>query len=121
MELAKISFDPSVVSGVGITVAVVGYLTVFFALVTLYYVYRLIPKLINLQLRKKLMRQGKETEAEIGFDIIGEENAAISMALYLYFNEHDEESHKLTIKNVQRSYTPWSSRIYSVNDYYKMR
>ena len=121
MELAKISFDLSVISGFGVTVAVVGYLKVFFALDTLYYVYRLIPKLINLQIRKKLLRQGKEKEAEIGFDIIGEENAAISMALYLYLNEHDEESHKLTIKNIQRSYTPWSSRIYSVNDYYKMK
>ena len=46
-------------------------------------------------------------------------NAAISMALYLYMNEHDEESHTLTIKNVQRSYTPWSSKIYNVNDYFK--
>ena len=60
MELAKISFDPSVISGFGITVAIVGYLTVFFALVTLYYVYRLIPKLINLQLRKKLLKSASK-------------------------------------------------------------
>jgi Na+-transporting methylmalonyl-CoA/oxaloacetate decarboxylase gamma subunit len=121
MELVKISFDLSVISGFGITVAIVGYLTVFFALVILYYVYRLIPRLIHLQIRKKLVRQGKEKEALSGLDIVGEENAAISMALYLYFNEHDEESHKLTIKNIQRSYTPWNSKIYSLKDYYKMK
>lgn len=101
--------------------AVVGYLTVFISLVILYYAYRLIPKLINLQTRQKLLKQGKELEALNDLNIVGEANAAISMALYLYFNEHDEESHKLTIKNIQRSYTPWSSRIYSVNDYFKMK
>lgn len=119
--LANIEFDLSAISGFGITVALVGYLTVFFALVIMYYVYNSIPKLINLKIRRMLRRQGKLKEAEKELSVTGEVNAAISMALYLYLNEHDEESHTLTIKNVQRSYTPWSSKIYCVNDYYKMQ
>ena len=121
MILSELVFDLSAISGFGITVALVGYLTVFFALVFMFFVYNNIPKLINLTIRQKLRRQGKVKEAEKELSVTGEVNAAISMALYLYMNEHDEESHTLTIKNVQRSYTPWSSRIYSVNDYYKMQ
>ena len=85
------------------------------------FVYSNIPKLINLRTRQRLRKAGKLKEAEKDLNVDGEVNAAISMALYLYLNEHDEESKTLTIKKVQRSYTPWSSRIYSVNDYFKMR
>lgn len=119
--LLEIKFDLSAITDYSITLAVVGYLTVFLSLVIMYFVYSNIPKLINLKTRRKLRREGKLKEAEKELTISGEVNAAISMALYLYLNEHDEESQTLTIKKVQRSYTPWSSRIYSVNDYYKMK
>jgi hypothetical protein len=119
--LAEITFDFSAISEFSVVLAVVGYLTVFFALVIMYFVYNNIPKLINLKIRQKLRREGKLKEAENELAMVGEVNAAISMALYLYLNEHDEESHTLTIKKVQRSYTPWSSRIYNVNDYFKMK
>lgn len=119
--ILEITFDLSAISSYSITLAVVGYLTVFSALVIMYFVYNNIPKLINLKIRQKLKREGKFKEAETELAVVGEVNAAISMAIYLYLNEHDEESHTLTIKKVQRSYTPWSSRIYNLNDYYKMR
>ncbi len=119
--IVEITFDLSSISAFAITLSVVGYVTVFLALVILYYVYNNIPKLINLKIRNKLRRQGKISEAEKDLAMIGEVNAAISMALYLYLNEHDEESHTLTIKTVQRSYTPWSSKIYNANDYFKMK
>ncbi|MCB2221537.1 MAG: OadG family protein [Bacteroidetes bacterium] len=119
--ISEITFDFSAITQFSIVLAVVGYLTVFFALVIMYFVYNNIPKLINLKVRQRLRKQGKLKEAETELTIVGEVNAAISMALYLYLNEHDEESHTLTIKKVQRSYTPWSSRIYNVNDYFKMR
>lgn len=121
MILAEITFDLSAVNGYAITVSVVGYLTVFFVLVVMYFIYNNIPKLIHLNIREKLKREGKAKEAELDLDITGEVNAAISTALYLYLHEHDEESTKLTIKHIQRSYTPWSSKIYNVNDYYKMQ
>lgn len=117
----EIIFDFSAITPFSITLAVVGYLTVFIALVTMYYVYNSIPKLINLKIRQKLRREGKLNETEKIQAVTGEVNAAIGTAMYLYFNEHDEESHTLTIKKIQRSYTPWSSRIYNVNDYFKMK
>ncbi len=118
---ATIQFDISAITPFTITLAVVGYLTVFFALVLMYYVYRTIPRLINLKVRQKLKRAGKLEEAGEDLAVVGEVTAAISMAMYLYLNEHDEESHTLTIRPVQRSYTPWSSRIYNVNDFFKMK
>jgi acyl-CoA synthetase (NDP forming) len=43
--------------------------------------------------------------------------AAIAMALYLYFNEmHDEESDIITVKRVSKTYSPWSSKLYSMRN-----
>lgn len=44
----------------------------------------------------------------------GEEIAAIAMALYEHINAHDDESTILTINKVERTYSPWSSKIYSL-------
>jgi hypothetical protein len=118
---ASIHFDTSALTAYTITLAVVGYLTVFFALVLMYFVYNNIPRLINLRVRQKLKKEGKLKEAGNDLAVVGEVTAAISMAVYLCMNEHDEESHTLTIRPVQRSYTPWSSRIYNVNDFFKMK
>ena len=62
--LLEIKFDLSAITDYSITLAVVGYLTVFFALVVMYFVYNNIPKLINLKTRRKLRREGKIKEAE---------------------------------------------------------
>lgn len=46
------------------------------------------------------------------------DKAAIAMALYLYFNEmHDEESDVITIKRVSKTYSPWSSKLYSMRSF----
>jgi hypothetical protein len=45
----------------------------------------------------------------------GDVSAAISMAIHLYFSEmHDDESNVITINRIQRRYSPWSSKIYSI-------
>ena len=42
-------------------------------------------------------------------------NTAIAAALYLYTQEvHDYENYVLTIKRVEKRYSPWSSKIYSL-------
>lgn len=97
---------------------VVGYLVVFFALVILIFVYKQIPKILNIQTRRRLKNTGKlsdEVEKREAY-ISGEVNAAIGMALILYFNEqHDDESNIITIKRVARTYSPWSSKIYGTS------
>jgi Na+-transporting methylmalonyl-CoA/oxaloacetate decarboxylase gamma subunit len=119
--IANMTFDFSAIDEFAVTLAVVGYITVFAALVVLFYIYSLIPKIIDISVRQKLRRKGKHKIAEKeNLSMVGEENAAIAMALHLYFSEsHDEESNVLTFKNSMRSYTPWSSRIYNMNEYYR--
>ena len=47
----------------------------------------------------------------------GEVYAAIAMAIYeITEREHDYENTVLTIKNVDRSYSPWSSKIYTLRE-----
>lgn len=98
-----------------------GYAIVFAALVLLVYVFSLVPKILNFQTRRKLRREGKlSTQEEItdqDLHVSGEENAAIAMALYLFFNElREEESNVITIKKIERRYSPWSSKIYGLNN-----
>lgn len=104
----------------GITVSVVGFFIVFFSLAALVIVFTRLPKLINMKFNKTKLRRNKlkEEEGVTGDDFIVEGNvtAAISLALHLYFSElHDEESNVVTIKKVRKAYSPWSSKIYSVN------
>lgn len=106
-------FSTSAISTANLIIALVGYLIVFVALVMLYFVFYSFPKLINLFNRKKGTK-GIVNKEEV---MSGEVNAAIAMALYLFYNEyHDEESHILTIKKTSKTYSPWSSKIYSVRN-----
>ena len=42
--------------------------------------------------------------------------AAIGLALSMSMEVHDEESGKLTIKRVQCRYSPWSSKVFGMNN-----
>jgi len=96
-------------------VSLVGFGIVLGALSLLVIVFLQIPKILNINLRKKLKKQGKEPVGGSSLQIEGNVNAAIAMALHLYFTEqHDEESGIVTIKEVKRRYSPWSSKIYNV-------
>jgi Na+-transporting methylmalonyl-CoA/oxaloacetate decarboxylase gamma subunit len=103
----------------GMTVAVVGFLIVFCSLAVMVVIFTRLPKLINMKFnREKIQRKSKEQEVVTQDDFIVEGNvtAAISLAMHMYFNElHDEESNIVTIKKVRKAYSPWSSKIYSVN------
>ena len=116
----EITFDFSNVTGFTIMVAVVGQLVVFVVLAVLYYIYRTIPKIMNFSIRRKLKKEGKIIDESKNLHVESDVNAAISLALYMYLNEiHDEESDVITIRQTQRSYTPWSSKIYSLNAYHR--
>jgi len=120
MLINEISFDPSAVTGLAIIIASVGILVVFLVLTILYLVYYIIPKIININIRKKLKKAGRHIDESKDLHIESDVNAAISLALYMYLNEiHDEESDVITIKQANRSYTPWSSKIYSTNPYHR--
>jgi Na+-transporting methylmalonyl-CoA/oxaloacetate decarboxylase gamma subunit len=104
----------------GLTVAIVGFLIVFSSLTALVIVFTRLPKLLNMQFNRAKLRKKKDKEVEQvtqdDFVVEGNVTAAISLALHMYFNElHDEESNVVTIKKVKKAYSPWSSKIYSVN------
>ena len=93
-----------------LSIAILGYLIVFLALVLLYLVFTLFPKLI-------FWKPGRTEKMTETVTISGEVNAAISMAVFLYFNEqHDEESNVMTIRKITRAYSPWNSKIYAVRN-----
>ena len=50
-------------------------------------------------------------------DIPSADIVAIAMALHLFYDEvHDDESNVITIKRIERRYSPWSSKIYGTNN-----
>ncbi len=76
-----------------------------FGLPVLLYTYKIITKRRD----KKI----KDIAIEPNEKFTGEEAAAIATAIHMYFNaQHDYENPILTIKQAQKSYSPWSSKIY---------
>ncbi len=103
-----------------ITIAIVGYVIVFTALVLLYFVFANIPKVLNLAYKlkyKKNCKKGEDCKDENPEFLTGQENAAIATAIYLYLNElHDEETAVMTIKRIKKVYSPWSSKLHGMNN-----
>lgn len=99
------------------TITCIGWAIVFVALVLMVIVFKIVPKTLNYFTERKLRKEGKlEQDDHIG-GVSGEENAAIAMAIYMYMNEqHDEESGVITIKHIERRYSPWSSKVYGMNN-----
>ena len=114
--ISDIGINFSAAAGSGVTVAIVGWLIVFAALVLLVVVFTQMPKLIYYNSRKKLKQKTKKAiVTDDDLHIAGDVSAAISTALYLFFDEmHDEESNVITIKRVRKTYSPWSSKIYGL-------
>lgn len=102
----------------GIGMTVIGYVVVFAALLFLYIIFSNITKILNFNLKRLLKKEGKESEIKDEISLSGELNAAIAMAIYLYYQEvHDKEDAVLTINKVSKTYSPWSSKIYGLRQY----
>lgn len=101
-------------------ITVVGWIIVFIALVVLILVFTYVPKVLNIKFKREVKSLAVNVEFDAGDNkyISGDETAAISLALHLFFDEqHDEESNVITIKQIQRRYSPWSSKIYGVRNF----
>ena len=119
-SLKNLTFDPSrIISNDGLLISVVGYVVVFAALLILFIAISNITRLLILRQKMRLKLIGEQSElTRDELSVSGEINAAIGMALYLHFSElHDFESTVLTIKKVQKTYSPWSSKIYGLREY----
>ncbi|MBI9072410.1 MAG: OadG family protein [Melioribacteraceae bacterium] len=117
-SLGEVTFDPSLIGSQGVVVSIIGYVIVFIALMLLFFMIAQMSKAINYTVKKKLKSQGKDDASDEEFTLTGEINAAISMAIYLHYQEaHDIENTVLTIEKVQRRYSPWSSKLHGLRRY----
>jgi Na+-transporting methylmalonyl-CoA/oxaloacetate decarboxylase gamma subunit len=101
-------------------ITIVGWLIVFAALVVLVIVFNNVPRLMNINFKKKASKKQIQqlSDSDDKKYLSGDETAAIAMALHLFFEEqHDEESNIITIKRIERRYSPWSSKIYGVRNF----
>jgi len=91
---------------------------ILLSIIVSYFIFReLLPwiRKYRSEIKEKRAMQKKLQEKSESPD--KENEAAIAMALYLYFNEmHDEESDIITVKRVSKTYSPWSSKLYSMRN-----
>ena len=101
-------------------IAIIGYVIVFTALLLLYIIFTYLAKALIWQNKRKLNKLNKLKELkDEDLVISGEVAAAISMAIYLCRDLHDNESDIITIKKVSKTYSPWSSKIYGMQFFNK--
>lgn len=99
----------------GLLISIVGYSVTLITLTLLYYAFQYLPKLLHLQIRKRLRRLGHHVTPDEDLSVKADDVAAIAMALHLFFNElHDEESTRMTIRKIPKAYSPWSSKIFGM-------
>lgn len=105
----------------GVVISITGYVIVFLALLLLYISFTLVSKLFQYNIRKKLISRGKmpSLTKDESLHIPGQVVAAIAMTIYLSEELHDEESNILTITKASKTYSPWSSKIYGLQDFKK--
>lgn len=114
-SLIMLAGDAAAEAG-GYTISIVSILVVFISLTILVFIFMAIPKLLEMNIKNKLKKEGKTEEAQ-SVNVKADVNVAIAMGLHMYLNElHDEESNIITIRNAQKQYSPWSSKIYGVQN-----
>lgn len=113
-------------------VTILGFLMVVILLVVLIFILKLFG--VIMQPRVKVSKHTPVKDAKIVKQKTGNNDeddwhevnlpanatAAIAMALHLYYNDlHDQESTKITIKKVDRRYSPWNSKLYGMNNLHR--
>lgn len=104
---------------IGIGMAISAMSVVFCGLLLLFISFKIVGKVaVNLSNRNTMRSKGiDKKEAKELAQAPGEVYAAISMALHEMQDEvHDVEETVLTITRVKRSYSPWSSKIYTLRE-----
>ena len=103
--------------GFALLVTGMGIGTVFLLLIVLIWIIGLQTKIINaVKGSAKTTPANNAVETTTDAHPTPHEQAAIAMAMHLYFDAHDEEPHVITIEEVERRYSPWSSKIYSMRN-----
>ncbi|MGN0033282.1 MAG: OadG family protein [Candidatus Limimorpha sp.] len=100
-----------------------GFCIVIAALVVLFLIFTLFSKIVNGKFKRnkdeKQVNAAPKAKKVTTSDIDDEISVAIALALSLSKDIHDEESGRVTIKRIERRYSPWSSKIYGLNGLHK--
>ena len=104
----------------GFGMAIIAMSVVFIGLILLYVSFKIVGNIaVKLGKRNAMIAIGITDKVEAKEKNLGshsgEEAAAIAMALHEFMNDaHDVEDMILTINKVKRTYSPWSSKIYTL-------
>ena len=107
---------------IGIGMSITAMLVVFVGLILLYISFKFIGKAsVSLSRRRAMKAKGITNKEEAKEKMLGhapgEVYAAIAMAMHeMQSDVHDVEETVLTITRVKRSYSPWSSKIYTLRE-----
>ncbi|MDR0940545.1 MAG: lamin tail domain-containing protein [Mediterranea sp.] len=110
------NFEEHDSAGIGMAISAMS--VVFAGLILLFIAFKVVGKTAtSLSKRNAMKAKGVDKqEAKELTQAPGDVYAAIAMALHEAQNEvHDVEDTVLTIRRVQRTYSPWSSKIYTLN------
>lgn len=118
MFLKLLTIDFSAIDNTALTIVIVGVSIVFLVLFIIYLFFKyLIPLVLKMSIKRIAKKLGHDGDTKNLLNVQGDVSAAIGLALYMHFNEmHDEESNIITIKRVSRTYSPWSSKLYSMRN-----
>ncbi|KAA6316403.1 hypothetical protein EZS27_033281, partial [termite gut metagenome] len=106
----------------GVGMAIIAMSVVFIGLILLFISFKVVGNTaVKLTNRNAMKAHGITDKAEakekFGGTLSGEQYAAIAMAMHEYMNDvHDIEDMILTIDKVKRTYSPWSSKIYTLRE-----
>ncbi|MDE5677665.1 OadG family transporter subunit [Phocaeicola sp.] len=116
----KEKFEEHDSNGIGLAISAMS--VVFSGLLLLFILFKLVGKIsVNLSRRNAMKVKGITDKKEAKEKKLGEAPsevfAAIAMAMHEMQNDvHDVEETVLTITRVKRSYSPWSSKIYTLRE-----
>ena len=76
-----------------------------------------IPKLLTWNIKSKLRKSGTPVPETAHVNVEGDVNAAIAMALHcILMNCMMKKATSSPLKNATKQYSPWSSKIYGVQN-----
>jgi hypothetical protein len=112
MELLNIDWKNVLLDG--LVIIGIGIIFLLLVLGIIYLVYIRPSGGLKNFLQKRLEKHGLKVEQGDQAGVPADVAAAITMALYLSTELHDEESNVLTIERKPRMYSPWNDKIHSM-------
>lgn len=107
-------------------VTILGFCLVFVLLVVLILIMKLLGNIMQEKPKKQASAVQNTAAAAPKREAVQESSddaavkAAIAMALHLFYNGvHDEEPTQVTLKKVERRYSPWNSKLYGINNLHR--